>query len=115
MALSKSSFTLAASGPSFAIYITETFRSRIHHIHIRDPSSVIMTKAHNAKLDYKLKCFFPQGGGEFFTDQAGGGNLEGKGLHGIRNGKGNRNDALEKKPSGISGWEMKREWCHALT
>lgn len=61
MALSKSSFTLAPSGPSFAIYITETFRSRIHRIHIRDSSSVIMTKAHNAKLDYKLTGSFFKG------------------------------------------------------
>lgn len=50
---------LAAFGPSIAIYITETFRSRIHHIYIRSSSSVITTKAHNTKLDYNFIGFLP--------------------------------------------------------
>jgi len=67
VALSKSSFTLAAFGLSIAIYITETFRSRIHHIYIRSSSSVITTKAHNAKLDYNFIDFLPNTGEVFST------------------------------------------------
>ena len=67
VALSKSSITLASSGRSLAIYITGTFRSRIHHIYIRSSSSVIMTKAHNAKLDYSSIGFLAKWRQEFFN------------------------------------------------
>lgn len=74
VALSKSSFTLATSGPSIAIYITETFRSRIHHICIRNSSSVITTKAHNAKLDYSFIGFLAKWRQGFFNGMGQGRN-----------------------------------------
>ena len=49
----------------------------------------------------------------FLTEWARGGDLERKGLHGLRNGKGKCDDALAK-PLGFSEWETKRKRCHAF-
>jgi hypothetical protein len=91
---------LAAFGPSIAIYITETFRSRIHHIYIRSSSSVITTKAHNTKLDYNFIGFLPNMGEVLLTGIGQGRQPRRKGQgsmdYGTGQGKGNATTRQQK-------------------
>ena len=111
VAPSKSSFTLAAFGPPIAIYITETFHSRIHHIYIRSSSSVITTKLTTQSWTTTSLAFFHSGGKDFNGMGQGRKPRRKRAFMDYGTRKGNAT-TCQQKPLGFSVWETERKRCH---